>query len=205
MSGIKDFLDKSPTPFHAAAVISSQLEESGYQRLDERDSWNLKPGKAYYVVRDERSVISFITGKSPGAEAGLRIAAAHLDSPVWKIKTGAAKLEENTWRYPVEPYGSIINSSWLDRDLEAAGMVVFKDASGSLVSSAWRSYQPVALIPSLAIHLNRDVNKGVELNAQNHMAALFPAETDSPDDVSDPLKALICRDMKIHSSFLMSS
>jgi aspartyl aminopeptidase len=205
MSDIKEFLDKSPTPFHAAAVIASQLEESGYQKLDERDSWDLKPGKAYYLVRDERSVISFITGKSPGAQTGLRIAAAHLDSPVWKVKTDAAKLEKGICRYPVEPYGSIINNTWLDRDLEAAGMVVFKDATGSLVSSAWRSYQPVAIIPSLAIHLNRDVNKGVELNTQNHMAALFPAETDRSDDESDPLKALICRDLEIHPSHLMSS
>lgn len=207
MSVLKDFLDQSPTPFHAAESISSELEKSGYTRLDERKSWNLETGRGYYLVRDDRSVTAFIPGRLPPAESGFRIAAAHLDSPLLKIKTEAAAPDKGSWRYPVEMYGSVISGTWLDRALEAAGFLSWKDASGSVNFRSWRSGDAVAVIPSLAIHYNREVNKGVELNTQKHLAALIPSSPNSqvsPNE-GDPLTELICRDLKIDVSDLISS
>lgn len=201
MSNLKDFLDQSPTSFHAAQLISSELDKSGYERLDERNTWNLVSGKGYYLVRDGRSVTAFVPGRQAPAESGFRIAAAHLDSPLLKIKTEAAAPDKGSWRYPVEMYGAAISGSWLDRALEAAGYLSWKDASGAVNYQTWRSGAAIAVIPSLAIHYNRDVNKGVKLNTQKHLAALIP---DSPDDC-DPLTGLICRNLHIERSDLISS
>ncbi len=206
-TSLKNFLDSSPTAFHAAAVISSALEEAGYRQLDESAHWELKSGQGYYVIRDGRAVIAFIPGHQPPAESGFRITAAHLDSPLWKVKTEGAVLEKGVWRLPVEAYGSLIHHSWMDRELEAAGMVAFMD-SGRISFKHWRSANPIAIIPSLAIHMNRDVNKGVELNAQTHMSALMP-EFDSresiEDEVFNPLVAEICNGLDISVSDYLSS
>lgn len=204
MQDLKDFLDQSPTPFHAAELISSALDNSGYERLDERNPWNLEAGKGYYLKRDDRSVTAFIPGRLAPAESGFRIAAAHLDSPLLKLKTEAGAADKGSWRYPVEIYGSTINGTWIDRGLEAAGYLSWKDASGTVNFQAWRSGEAIAVIPSLAIHYNRDVNKGVELNSQKHMAALIPIYSDTSNDI-DPLTDFICRDLKIKSSDLVSS
>jgi len=87
--GLKDFLDESPTAFHAAGEISSILDDAGYTRLDESAEWLLERSRGYYVVRDRRAVAAFVTGRKPPEESGLRIAAAHLDSPLLKLKTEA--------------------------------------------------------------------------------------------------------------------
>ncbi|MCK5248936.1 MAG: hypothetical protein KAJ98_03170, partial [Spirochaetaceae bacterium] len=186
MGSLKDFLDASPTAFHAAQSISSVLDNSGFRQLDEADPWKLESACGYYVIRDKRAVIAFIPGCLPPAESGLRIAAAHLDSPLWKLKTEAAASDKGAWRYPVEPYGSIINSTWMDRELEVAGMVSYRSANGRPVLKAWRSRTPLAVIPSLALHFNRDVNKGVELNPQTHMAALIPDNSGTSADTINP-------------------
>lgn len=207
MSALKDFLDSSPTSFHASEVISSELDKSDYVRLDERDSWNLEAGRGYYLVRDDRSVTAFIPGRLSPEESGFRIAAAHLDSPLLKIKIEAAAPDKGCWRYPVEMYGSTISGSWLDRALEAAGIISWKDSSGSIKFRTWRSSEAIAVVPSLAIHYNREVNKGVEINTQKHLAALTPLSTGSPgsSNETDPLTELICRDLNIESSDLISS
>ncbi len=205
MGSLKDFLDASPTAFHAAQSISSVLDNSGFRQLDEADPWKLESACGYYVIRDKRAVIAFIPGCLPPAESGLRIAAAHLDSPLWKLKTEAAASDKGAWRYPVEPYGSIINSTWMDRELEVAGMVSYRSANGRPVLKAWRSRTPLAVIPSLALHFNRDVNKGVELNPQTHMAALIPDNSGTSADTINPLLTRICGDLNITSSDLLAS
>lgn len=187
MISLKNFLDAAPTAFHAAETLASELEAEGWTRLDEADSWNLAPGQGYFLVRSGRSVAAFIPGSGDAAEDGLRIAASHLDSPLWKIKTEAAVRESGAWRLPVEAYGGPINRTWLDRELEIAGFVRWEDEDGRINGRPWRSGGAAAIIPSLAIHFDREVNKGAELNNQQHMAALMP---DSGDEDHPVLKRI---------------
>jgi len=210
---LKEFIDNSPTAFHAAGVISTVLKNTGYRQLNEADKWNLESGTGYFIVREKRAVAAFITGTEPPAEAGLNVVAAHLDSPALKLKIEAASEDKGAWRFPVESYGSPILQSWLDRELEVAGMVTFRNSMDNggqnILSKSWRSSEPVAIIPSLAIHLNKDVNKGVELNIQNHMAALIPGIDIIPDnkksDVQNPILERIFRDLNISSKDYLSS
>ena len=174
MIDLTSFLDNSPTSFHAALTIRTQLDEMGFTMLREEDSWSLKSGHGYYILRDERAVMAFIPGQGSPADDGLRIAAAHLDSPGLKVKMDAVEQKFGAWRMPVEVYGSPIQRTWLDRELEAAGLVSISDGNGGILTRRWRSNTAVAVIPSLALHLDKEVNKGVEINIQQHLAALAP-------------------------------
>jgi len=196
--GIKDFLDSSPTAFHAAESISVALEKNGYKKLDETQNWELESGRGYYIIRDGRGVIAFIPGGKAPEASGFRIAAAHLDSPVMKLKTEGISWDKGAWKLPVEPYGTPVFQSWMDRELEIAGMVTCRDSS-----KTWRSGLPTAVIPSLAIHLNKEVNKGVELNAQTHMTALMPGIEDNTG--TNPLLSRIFTDLKISPDDYLAS
>ena len=203
MVALKEFLDAAPTAFHAAEVLASELESAGWLRLDEGDAWSLTPGQGYFLVRSGRSVAAFIPGSGDPAEGGLRIAASHLDSPLWKLKTEAAVRESGTWRLPVEAYGGPINRTWLDRELEIAGFVRWEGDDRGIRGRSWRSGGATAIIPSLAIHFDREVNKGAELNNQQHMAALMPGEDEGGNPVLKLAAAQLgCRPESILASEL---
>jgi len=197
-SDLKDFLDSSPTAFHATESISEVLENNGYNKLDETQKWELESGRGYYLIRDGRGVIAFTPGRKAPEISGFCIAAAHLDSPVLKLKTEGIIRDKGVWKLPVEPYGTPFFQSWMDRELEIAGMVTYRDSS-----ITWRSGLPTAVIPSLAIHLNKEVNKGVELNAQTHMTALMPGLEDNTG--TNPLLSRICNDLKISPDDYLAS
>jgi aspartyl aminopeptidase len=215
--GLKEFLDASPTVFHAAETIASYLDNLGFSRLDEKDEWKLLAGRGYYVLRGNRAVIAFIPGEKPPWESGFRIAAAHLDSPLLKLKVEAASCVEGICRLPVEPYGSPVFQSWLDRELEIAGIITCRTSStesdagpefsGNIRYETWRSQDNAAIIPSLAIHLNREVNKGQELNPQTHMAALMLRGGNGGDDSPElnPLIGRICGDLNISPENYLAS
>jgi len=176
---LMEFLDNSPTSFQAAEQIEKQLLVSGFIKLDETKEWKLLPGKQYFVVRNQSAVIAFIVGKKNPFETGFNIGASHLDSPCLKIKCEGDKTERNNTKLAVELYGAPIISTWLDRPLSIAGRLMIKSMSeGSL--NKWQSVlvdfrEPIAIIPNVAIHLNREVNKGFEYNAQNHLQAIITA------------------------------
>ncbi len=202
MIALAEFLNASPVAAFAAVTLAAELSNLGFLELKEEDPWALKQGQGYYVIRDGKSLMAFIPGTQVPWDGGLRIMASHLDSPSWKVKREAISLENGSWRIPVEPYGGHIHRRWLDRELEAAGRVSYLDSSGEPASCCWRSEKAVAIIPSLAIHLERDVNKGLELNLQTRMAALMPA---SPTDNPDPLSAMIAADLGILASDILST
>ena len=80
------FIDASPTPYHAAANIAAQLKEDGFEQLQERDAWTLKPGDRRFVIRDAGTLVAFVIGSKSPAEAGFRIIGAHTDSPNLRVK-----------------------------------------------------------------------------------------------------------------------
>ena len=115
---IFEYLQNSPSPYHAAATAAAWLDAAGYTRLEEADFWNLEPGKGYYITRNNSAVIAW---RVPAhAIGGWRITASHSDSPSWKIKTDTVE-NDGCRRLSVEGYGGMIMSSWLDRPLTVAG------------------------------------------------------------------------------------
>ncbi len=166
-----DFLDASPTPYHAADNIKAYLAAHGAIELHEKDAWNLEPGAAYYVGRGSSAVVAFRPGLRPFGTEGFIMAGAHTDSPCLKIRRGAERATRSMLRIAVEVYGGAILSGWLDRPLALAGRV-FLRGEGGLREVLYSSGHPVGVIPNLPIHLNREINKGFEYNPHQHLPVL---------------------------------
>src|SRR5690554_4256 len=165
------FLRRSPTPWHAAANMASRLEAAGFRRLDERDAWRLTPGERVYVTRNDSSIIAL---QLPEGELGaLRVIGAHTDSPGLRLKPSAAQTSAGWLQLGVETYGGMLLAPWFDRDLGLAGRLHVRHPDGRLQRLLLNVERPVAIIPSLAIHLDRDVNQGRAINAQTQMAPVF--------------------------------
>ncbi len=147
------FIDASPSPFHAVKNISDALEGAGFVRLFEKNRWEVKEGGKYYVIRNGSSVIAFKKG-SEGSP--FMICASHSDSPSFKIK----EEEKGVYvRLATEKYGSMMLYSWFDRPLSIAGRVVVKTENG-VAERLINIDRDLLVIPSVAIHMQRNVNEG---------------------------------------------
>jgi aspartyl aminopeptidase len=171
--GLLQFLQQSPTPFHAVGNLSSMLEQSGFTKLDEGDSWKLEKKSAYYVVRNDSAIIAFRTGGSSLVDSGIRLCGAHTDSPCLKVKPAPAVNKLGYLQLGVEVYGGALLHPWFDRDLSIAGRVDYLADDGSLQSCLLDLTEPVAFIPSLAIHLDREANSGRKINKQKELPPIL--------------------------------
>lgn len=202
IDGLLDFLDRSPTPWHAVHTAIGILEANGFDPLDlGMEPKPLMAGTRGYV-RQGASLIAFQIGMEPVAETGFRIVSAHTDSPNLRIKPQPL-LKGNGWvRLGVEVYGGVIVATWTDRDLGLAGRVFVRDAETEQRTVLVDIRRPVARIPNLAIHLNRQVNEeGLKINAQTQLPAVFALD-DGGD--TDPLKALLAAEIGCDPADLLS-
>ena len=166
-----DFIEKSPTCFHAVANIGAMLEEAGYVRLRENEEWKLVKGGKYYTERNDSSVIAFAV--PTGTVKGFHMAAAHSDSPCFKVKEKPElTVEDHYMRLNTEKYGGMILSTWMDRPLSVAGRLAVRGTDG-IQSRLVNIDRDLCVIPNVAIHMNREMNKGVEYNPQVDMLPLF--------------------------------
>ena len=171
-----DFIKKSPTAFHAIESIENILSDNGYKRLNEADSWDLKLGAKYYVIRNHSSIIAFDLGKSL-KELSFNITASHSDSPLFKVKENA--LLEVRGKYTqlnTEGYGGMLCAPWLDRPLSLAGRAIVKKTVNKETRFENRLInldKDMLLIPNMAIHMNRKANEGIEYNKQIDMLPLI--------------------------------
>ena len=163
-----DFINNSPTAYHAVDTAEKILTENGYTRLYEGDKWSLSDGGKYYVVRNGTSLIAF---RTVADARGFMIAASHTDSPTFRVKLSGEKCGAYS-RLDVEKYGGMIYYSWLDRPLSVAGRVVLSTPNG-VECRLVNLDADLCSIPSLAIHLNRNVNDGLSLNPANDMLPLY--------------------------------
>lgn len=176
-SNIKElmsFLDNSLTSYHAVDNIKKELLQEGFDELSEKKVWSLEKGGRYFAIRNDSSVIAFRVPECSVSEIrGYHVYAAHSDSPAFKIKENPEIGKEGVYvSLNTEKYGEMILSTWLDRPLTIAGRVCVEEGGG-IVSRLVRCKDNICVIPSLALHMNRDVNNGVAISAQNDMLPLL--------------------------------
>lgn len=166
------FIETSPSVFHVVDNICKKLDGLGFQELKETEVWKTEAGKGYYVVRNNSSIIAF---RLPMLEIkGFHMVATHGDSPTFKIKEQPElSVEEQYIKLNTEKYGGMIHSSWLDRPLSVAGRIVVKNEEGKPEVKLVNIDKDLLVIPNLAIHMNRDVNKGYEYNPQVDLLPLL--------------------------------
>lgn len=198
-----DYLDASPTPWHAVASAETRLRAAGFQSLEETSRWQLNAGGRYYVTRGGSSLIAFIVGSDALAETGFRIVGAHTDSPGLRLKPRPALSGDGLLRLAVEVYGGPILATFADRDLSLAGRVVVRTADGQ-ATRLIRFEQPLLRLPNLAIHMNREVNEqGLKLNRQTELPLLlgFAAEG---QDAEVQLRELLATAAQVEAKDLLS-
>ena len=161
------FLAASPTPFHAVHEMKRRLVDANFQRRPEADTWRMQPGGRYFTTRNDSSIIAWtVPARVSLPESGLRMVGAHTDSPCLKVKPQPESHGNGYLQLGVEVYGGALLNPWFDRDLSMAGRVSYLDRGGAVAHALVDFKQPVAVIPSLAIHLDREANESRSVNAQ---------------------------------------
>ena len=160
INNLINFLDASPSVYHAVANLAAMLEDSGYTRLSEAENWDLVPGGKYYLIRGGSAVMAFrIPAVTP---TGFMMTASHSDRPTFKIKENC-ELAGAYIRLAVERYGGMIIAPWLDRPLSVAGRVLVETENG-IESKLLNLDRDLLMIPNVAIHMNRQANDGYKWN-----------------------------------------
>ena len=172
-TGLCSFLQASPTPFHAVAAMAARLQEAGFQQLDETAAWVLQPGSGYFITRNQSSLIAFRVGSDQSLASGWRMVGAHTDSPCLKVKPQPELVRHGYFQLGVEVYGGALLNPWFDRDLSLAGRVHYLDSQLQLRHALVDFRKAIAVIPSLAIHLDREVNQKRSINPQTDLPPLL--------------------------------
>lgn len=173
-----NFIDASPSPWHAVDSVEKQLITAGFIKLDETAAWQMQSGNSYFVTRGGASIIAFTLGKQALTDSGFRIVGAHTDSPGLRLKPQAAFGSDGLVRIGVEVYGGPILATFTDRDLSIAGRVTVRTTNGH-DTKLLKFDDALMRLPNLAIHMNREVNdKGLVLNKQTELPLLFAESED---------------------------
>ncbi|KAA1193334.1 M18 family aminopeptidase [Pseudohalioglobus sediminis] len=171
--GLCEFISRATTPFHAVSEMVQRLDASGYQRLHEDAEWALEPGGRYYLTRNGSSLIAFGMGRDAAPERGMRMVGAHTDSPCLMVKPVPEVRQQGYMQLGVEVYGGALLNPWYDRDLSIAGRLSYQCRDGVLRTALIDFRDPIAVIPSLAIHLDREANKSRSINPQKDIVPLL--------------------------------
>tara|TARA_B100002052_G_scaffold294796_1_gene320176 strand:- start:676 stop:1941 length:1266 start_codon:yes stop_codon:yes gene_type:complete len=182
------FLDESPSPFHAVTAMQRALQEHGFNDLDPSAPWSIVDRDKALVIRNGSSLIAFRMGSAPLIESGVRMIGAHTDSPCLRIKPTPDVRRSGFHQLGVEIYGGVLLAPWFDRDLSIAGRVTCSDTTGQRLSLLIDFKKPIVTIPSLAIHLNRDIHKNRTINPQQE---LVPILCDLPDQSEAGFRELL--------------
>lgn len=185
-----NFIDASPSPWHAVDSVTKLLKENGFKPLIENQPWQFKKNGRYYVVRDGASIIAFVIGNQALADTGFRIVGAHTDSPGLRLKPKAAFSSQGIAQLGVEVYGGPILATFTDRDLSLAGRVMVRQGC-SYVPRYVQFNSSIVRLPNLAIHMNREVNdKGLVLNKQTGLPLIFGFAADTAEAQAQLTNAL---------------
>ncbi|HCK75995.1 MAG TPA: M18 family aminopeptidase [Gammaproteobacteria bacterium] len=172
-SGLIPFLDASPSPFHAVASMQQALQAKGFSDLDPTATWSVGSSEKVLITRNHSSLIAFRTGKAPLADTGIRMIGAHTDSPCLRIKPSPDVRRSGMHQLGAEVYGGMLLAPWFDRDLSIAGRVTCTDVESRRLSLLIDFERPIVTVPSLAIHLNRDIHKNRTINPQKEVVPIL--------------------------------
>ena len=186
--GLMAFLDESPSPFHAVTAMQRTLQEHGFNDLDPNAPWTIGDRDKALVLRNGSSLIAFRMGSASLIESGVRMIGAHTDSPCLRIKPTPDVRRSGFHQLGVEIYGGVLLAPWFDRDLSIAGRVTCSGTNGQRLSLLIDFKKPIVTIPSLAIHLNRDIHKNRTINPQQE---LVPILCDLPDQSEAGFRELL--------------
>ncbi len=193
------FIEESPICFLAVDNLKKMLEKQGFRPLDEQDEYEIQKGGRYFVTRNDSSIMAFVVPE--GEAKGFHMTAAHSDSPCFKIKEKPEMVVEDHYlKLNVEKYGGMIDSTWLDRPLSVAGRVVVKEQD-KLITKLINIDKDLLMIPNVAVHMNRDMNKGFEYNAQTDLIPLFGEYTDEDD--KEAFRALMAEEAGVDKEQLL--
>ena len=172
--GLLGFLDASPTSFHATQNMSAMFSNAGFIKLDETQKWKLQEGKKYFVTRNDSSVIAFTYPK----DRSYTMVGTHTDSPNLKLKPNPVIKEHGVVKFGVEPYGGLLLNTWFDRDLSLAGRISYLNSNDEIKDTLIDVKKAIAIIPSLAIHLDDKANKDRTVNKQTDMCPILTTNDD---------------------------
>ena len=182
ISELTTFIEHAPTAFHAVAELKEILKQEGFEELKESEKWKVKPGKRYYVTRNNSSIIAVKAGKELD-NYSFHVTASHSDSPAFKLKENAEI--EVAKKYTVlntEGYGGMICQTWFDRPLSLAGRVMVKNGE-RIETRLVKVDRDLLMIPSLAIHMDRKVNEGRAVNKQIDMLPILSGSVKEQGEV----------------------
>ncbi len=171
-----DYIAQSPTPFHATKTLVDLFTRNGFEHLREEDNWLIENNSAYVVTRNDSSIIAFRTGAD--YSQGFQMLGAHTDSPCLRIKPNPKISKHGYTQLGVEVYGGALLHPWLDRELSIAGRVSGITNDGTLFHELIDFQRPIAIIPNLAIHLDREANTKRAINPQNHLPLIIGQSDD---------------------------
>ncbi|QOP41119.1 M18 family aminopeptidase [Sulfurimonas marina] len=173
--GLLGFLDASPTPFHATQNMAGMFSNAGFIELNEKEKWNLEAGEKYFVTRNDSSIIAFTYPKN---SKEYLMVGSHTDSPNLKLKPNPVVKEHGIVKFAVEPYGGLLLNPWFDRNLGLAGRVNYSDSSKAVKSALINIDKSIAMIPSLAIHLDDKANQDRTINRQTDISPVISCNED---------------------------
>ncbi len=191
-SEMLDYISASPSPFHCVEESARMLQDAGFTEVDEQAEPAKIPAGEGAFIRRSGSLLAYRAGTKAPAESGFRILGAHTDSPNLRIKPRPDVVRAGYRQWGVESYGGVLLATWTDRDLGVSGRVFVRGKDGKPEARLFRCDKPIARIPNLAIHLNRDVNgKGLLLDKQKHLPPIVGLE-----DVAS-FTDWLCAEMKV--------
>ena len=196
VNGLLDFITKSPTPFHAVRTMTDILDANGYTCLNEKDQWGLQgkqpAGERYYVTRNDSSIIAFQINQAL-LDNGIMMVGAHTDSPCLKVKPNPEIINNNYLQLGVEVYGGVLLNPWFDRDLSLAGRISYLNEDDVIEHRLIDLKKAIAIIPSLAIHLDREANDKREINKQKHLPPVLMKLPEGDVDAKVNFKSVLLK------------
>ena len=198
IKSLLNFLDSSPSNFYAVHTVREILINNGFAEKSLEDALTAQPGEKFFVTKNHSAIFAFTVGKKPVADTGLKIIAAHSDSPCFRVKPHAEMLcEGGIVKLNTEVYGGPILYTWFDRPLSLAGRVLLKGNDAlHPITRLVKIDRPLFSISHLAIHFNRAVNEGNKISKQKDMLPII-AKVNNTLEAENMLLHLVADELQV--------